>query len=268
MEEKNKEEMVLDKVFDEKTPPPFIVTNVSLPLDQKELSDIWKDIPNMHFDIDVRQSLKNFTDDYHKMLIYMSNCGIRHSYLSNFRYDEDLENLMIEYIKLDRFLPIQALNELWLYAINDNEKSLDENTQKFIEKFRLNHQDYIEEVKDFYYSLLIVLGELIDDNNEELKTMIKQSEKVSLQKCSYNIVAICEALNFFPFLAKLERPRMLFFSEFTSNVLDGLSLSYFFIHYPTPFQAMYLYNMAIKDPEMVQKVLDNTVNKHLLEKGE
>lgn len=239
--------------------------DVVLPFSKEELSLYMDNLDKYAFNVNFKESLDRLNGDTHKLLIYISNCNLKYVYIKNYNLkegkSEDFEKFLISYIEFNQELNINILSEYWVATVFENMKMNNEIVEKFIERFRIKYSNYVEEIKDFYYSLTKALFNVINPTVKELEKEIKDSDSNSLKLCGYNIVSISSATQFYKYLSKLKRYKMYLYDEFVNPVLNGASLSFYFIQRPTPFQILYLHNQFILHPEETKEIMKKIVYK-------
>ena len=179
---------------------------ISLPFSKEELSEYFGKFDQFQFVIDYKKSITNLGSNT-KFLRYLSNCGIVGAYLDNFKLDERLEDLLIEYIKFDQEIILPALSEIWISIVDlhpENSQFFDNNLKEFIDKFRINHKDYIDEINNFFFSLSQALNNIIVPTDTELEKKIINAPKNKLKLCNINIVSLVVATTFYSYITKIK----------------------------------------------------------------
>lgn len=237
---------------------------VTLPLSKEELSEYIGKFNQFQFVINYEESLKNLGSN-NKILIYISNCGIISPYLDNFKLDNDFEDLLLEYVKFDQEVTIPALSEIWVNVVDlhpSDNQYLEDHLKVFIEKFRNNHKDYVEEINTFFYSLSQALNNIIVPTDKELEDKILNAPKNKLKLCNINVISLVISTTFYPYITKITDCKLFMFEEFVTNVVDGMSVTRAFLSRDTPYRMMYMYNQVclnLKDndkEEALQEMLD------------
>ena len=140
---------------------------LSLPLTNEDLSNYLGKFDQFQFIVDYQKSFDNLQSN-NKILRYLSNCGIVGAYLDNFKLDENLEDLLLEYVKFDQEVIIPALSEIWISIVD-----LHPGDNQFFDK----------NLKDFNKG-----KEVVDNLLELNKTNVDDSVKYALLLyCMYKI---------------------------------------------------------------------------------
>ena len=236
---------------------------ISLPLSKEELSGYFGKFDQFQFIINYKKSFDNLKSN-EKILNYMANCGIVGAYLDNFKLDENLEDLLLEYIKFDQEVIIPALSEIWVSIIDlhpgDNQ-FFDISLKEFIDKFRENHKDYVDEINTFFFSLSQALNNIIVPTDLELEEKIVNAPKNKLKLCNINVVSLVVATTFYPYITKIKDCKLYMYEEFISNVLNGMSVTRAFLTRDTPYRMMYLYNQFCLNPEETKEKMQAMLDK-------
>ena len=124
------------------------------------------------------------------------------------------------------------------------------------------YEEYIEEARSFFYSLLIVLTNAINPKDEASNKILEKATDNKLRYCNINIVSLYCATEFYSNLASLANDPIVtnkpyIYKEFVSNVLNGSSISYFFITENTPFRMLYIISQLKSDSEMAKNIIDD-----------
>lgn len=236
---------------------------ISLPFSKEELSEYFGKFDQFQFVIDYKKSITNLGSNT-KFLRYLSNCGIVGAYLDNFKLDERLEDLLIEYIKFDQEIILPALSEIWISIVDlhpENSQFFDNNLKEFIDKFRINHKDYIDEINNFFFSLSQALNNIIVPTDTELEKKIINAPKNKLKLCNINIVSLVVATTFYSYITKIKDSNLYIYEEFITNVLGGMSITRAFLTRDTPYRMMYLYNQFCLNPEETKEKLQTMLDK-------
>ena len=236
---------------------------ISLPLSKEELSGYFGRFDQFQFIINYKKSFDNLKSN-EKILNYMANCGIVGAYLDNFKLDENLEDLLLEYIKFDQEVIIPALSEIWVSIVDlhpgDNQ-FFDISLKEFIDKFRENHKDYVDEINTFFFSLSQALNNIIVPTDLELEEKIVNAPKNKLKLCNINVVSLVVATTFYPYITKIKDYKLYMYEEFISNVLNGMSVTRAFLTRDTPYRMMYLYNQFCLKPEETKEKMQAMLDK-------
>ena len=236
---------------------------ISLPLSKEELSGYFGKFDQFQFIINYKKSFDNLKSN-EKILNYMANCGIVGAYLDNFKLDENLEDLLLEYIKFDQEVIIPALSEIWVSIVDlhpgDNQ-FFDISLKEFIDKFRENHKDYVDEINTFFFSLSQALNNIIVPTDLELEEKIVNAPKNKLKLCNINVVSLVVATTFYPYITKIKDCKLYMYEEFISNVLNGMSVTRAFLTRDTPYRMMYLYNQFCLNPEETKEKMQAMLDK-------
>lgn len=236
---------------------------ISLPLSKEELSGYFGKFDQFQFIINYKKSFDNLKSN-EKILNYMANCGIVGAYLDNFKLDENLEDLLLEYIKFDQEVIIPALSEIWVSIIDlhpgDNQ-FFDISLKEFIDKFRENHKDYVDEINTFFFSLSQALNNIIVPTDLELEEKIVNAPKNKLKLCNINVVSLVVATTFYPYITKIKDCKLYMYEEFITNVIGGMSVTRAFLTRDTPYRMMYLYNQFCLNPEETKEKMQAMLDK-------
>lgn len=236
---------------------------ISLPLTKEDLSQYLGKFDQFQFIVDYQKSFDNLQSNA-KILRYLSNCGIVGAYLDNFKLDENLEDLLIEYVKFDQEAIIPALSEIWISIVDlhpgDNQ-FFDNNLKKFVDKFRVNHKDYIDEINTFFFSLSQALNNIIVPTDKDLEEKVVNAPKNKLKLCNINIVSLVVATTFYPYITKIKDYKLYMYEEFVTNVLNGMSITRAFLTRDTPYRIMYLYNQFCLNPEETKEKMQIMLDK-------
>lgn len=235
-----------------------------IPFSQDQLGKVMDLFQKATFTIDYKGSIVNFNNDNEKFLNYIANCNILQVLLVNYELDEQFADLLIKYMKFDRYLYIPALADVSLSLLYDTYPGIKK--QKFIDfikTFKAKHGDTIIEAKDFFYSLNKILSSIIDPTNGVLQKEIKEAQEAKMSRIGVNIASLSNCSLFYNYIASLEQDKMRMYEEFIKPVMNGNTLVSYFLIQPGPYKAMYVYNQAILHPEIkesLQKQLDE-INK-------
>ena len=236
---------------------------ISLPLTKEDLTQYLGKFDQFQFIVDYKKSFDNLKSNT-KFLRYLSNCGIVGAYLNNFKLDENLENLLLEYVKFDQEVVIPALSEIWISIVDlhpgDNQ-FFDHKLKEFIDKFRVDHKDYVDEINTFFFSLSQALNNIIVPTDKELEEKIVNAPKNKLKLCNINVVSLVIATTFYPYITKIKDCKLYMYEEFISNVLNGMSVTRAFLTRDTPYRMMYLYNQFCLNPEETKEKMQAMLDK-------
>lgn len=236
---------------------------ISLPLSKEELSEYIGKFDQFQFVVDYKKSFDNLQSNV-KFLRYLSNCGIIGAYLDNFKLDENLEDLLIEYVKFDQEVILPALSEIWISIVDlhpgDNQ-FFDNELKEFIDRFRINHKEYVEEINNFFFSLSQALNNIIVPTDRELEDKIVNAPKNKLKLCNINVVSLVVATTFYPYITKIKDSKLYMYEEFITNVLNGMSVTRAFLTRDTPYRMIYLYNQFCLNPEETKEKMQIMLDK-------
>ena len=90
-----------------------------IPFSQDQLEKVMDLFQKATFTIDYKGSIGNFNNDNEKFLNYIANCNILQVLLVNYELDEQFADLLIKYMKFDRYLYIPALADVSLSLLYD-----------------------------------------------------------------------------------------------------------------------------------------------------
>ena len=240
---------------------------VTIPLSNEELKNVLKEDNNEIYAIDFENSIKNLGNNHPtmKFLNYIHNCELENVLITNHHFNENFEQLMIDYISYNLKVTISILSELWnmvIFGYDNSDDRISKESKDFIYCFRNKYPEYIEEARSFFYSLLIVLTNAINPKDEASNKILEKATDNKLRYCNINIVSLYCATEFYSNLASLANDPIVsskpyIYKEFVSNVLNGSSISYFFITENTPFRMLYIISQMKSDSEMAKNIIDD-----------
>lgn len=240
---------------------------VTIPLSNIDLKEILDKKNNGMYGIDFNNSIKNLgtTRPTMKFLNYICNCGIENALIVNHDFNNDFEQLMLDYISYNEKLTISLLSELWnmiIFGYDDTNERIDQKSKDFINCFRNKYLNYIKEIKTFLFSLLMALTNIINSEDETSSKLLSNAQNNKLRLCGVNIVSLTCATEFYKNWATLVEDKEInnkayIYDEFVKDVLNGRSITYHFITENTPFRTLYIISQLKNntDSDMVNDIM-------------
>lgn len=240
------------------------IFDIYLPIPKEEIVNYFNHFSEYTFNIDYKKSIENLKSN-HKFLTYISNCEIIDVLLDNYDFDNDFEDLLLEYIKTNTPVSVPILADVWCSILyNKDEFITDDDLLKFIRRFRENHKDIIKECNEFFFSLNKALENIIVPTDKDLEEKITKAESNHLELCGLNIVSLENAVDFYQYIGSIHLDKLYIYDEFTHNVLNGMSVTRFFILNDPFYRNLYTYNRIAANPQeegnKIQKILDELNN--------
>ena len=240
------------------------MVNIVLPIPKEEIVKYFNHFNEYTFIVDYKKSLSNLKSN-HKILTYISNCEMIDTLIDNYDYDENFEDFLIEYIKSNTPVSVSLLAEIWCSILCSKYEFIsDEKLLSFARNFRNNHKDLIQECNEFFFSLNKALENIIVPTDKDLEEKITKAESNHLKLCGLNIVSLENAVNFYQYIGSIELDKIYMYDEFTHNVLNGMSVTRFFILNDPFYRNLYTYNRIAANPQeegnKIQKILDELNN--------
>lgn len=244
------------------------IVEVALPIEKEDMVKLFNHLSEYTFSIDYKKSLDNLKSN-NKILTYIANCEMINTLLREYEYDDNLEDLLLEYIKFDRPVSVPILSDIWCSILNNKDKYIsDEKLLDFIKLFRENHKDIIDECNSFFYSLKKALENIIVPTAKDLEDKIAVAEPNKLKLCGINIVSLEDAVDFYQYIGHLDLGKIYLYDEFVHNVLNGMSVTYHFITEDPFFRNLYIYNKFNSNPKEETKKLKAILDKLNSSRGE
>lgn len=231
---------------------------VNIPLTSEELKEVLKEENNGIYAINFKKSIENLgSNSTKKFLNYIYNCELENILIVNHDFNDDFEQLMLDYISYNEKLTISLLSELWnmiIFGYDDTDERIDQESKDFIHCFKNKHLIYIKEIKTFLFSLLMALTNVINSEDETSSKLLSNAQNNKLRLCGVNIVSLTCATEFYKNWATLVEDkeindRAYIYDEFVKDVLDGGSITYHFITENTPFRTLYIISQLKNNPD-------------------
>lgn len=195
-----------------------------LPFNKEQLDSMMDVFSTSNIVINYKESLKNLKCNS-SFLNYLANCDINTVLMQNYELDDDLEDLLLEYVKFDRLYDINCLDDIWLNILNTKTLGrIEPNFEKFIKEFRNKHKDIVEEMTDFFYSIHRVLMYIIcDGKNEDLTKELNEAKSAKMTRFNVNVISLMNSgILFYPWICNLYRETPLRkYEEFSKPVING-----------------------------------------------
>ena len=232
---------------------------VNIPLTSEELKEVLKEENNGIYAINFKGSIEKLGNNHptKKFLNYIYNCELENILIVNHDFNDDFEQLMLDYISYNEKLTISLLSELWnmiIFGYDDTDERIDQESKDFIHCFRNKHLNYIKEIKTFLFSLLMALTNVINSEDETSSKLLSNAQNNKLRLCGVNIVSLNCATEFYKNWATLVEDKEInnkayIYDEFVKDVLDGGSITYHFITENTPFRTLYIISQLKNNPD-------------------
>ena len=232
---------------------------VTIPLSNIDLKEILDKKNNGMYGIDFKNSIKNLgtTRPTMKFLNYICNCEIENALIVNHDFNNDFEQLMLDYISYNEKLTISLLSQLWnmiIFGYDDTDERINQKSKDFIHCFRDKHLKYIKEIKTFLFSLLMALTNIINSEDETSSKLLSNAQNNKLRLCGVNIVSLNCATEFYKNWSTLVEDveinnKAYIYDEFVKDVLNGGSITYHFITENTPFRTLYIISQLKNNPD-------------------
>lgn len=210
-----------------------------IPFSDKELDTYFDDIESYFFHID----LDNSQYGGNKLLTYIYNSGMKANIESN-HFSDKLEELLLEYIKTNKIISIQSLNDIWTTILLNriNVKDFNGNNSEynnFINFFIEKHRDIVDELLSVSKGLkTFLLNMVISDDDDSLPD--EEICTKTFKNVGQNIVSLRNSIIFWDLLAKLETIDDYLYKEFVTDSFDGKKIAYFFFSEFNPLGILYM----------------------------
>ena len=199
--------------------------NIKIPFTEEELDKYFDTIEDYYFII----SLKNSEYKDNKILNYIYNTGMTCDIdLSECEY-EDIEKILLSYIKTNKIISIPSLNILWLkiilsYALNEKTNDL------FISHFIKNNEEIILNLIEILYCLKIFLLNIIFE-----KTI--NAENKDIKDIGNNFISLRDDPEFWEVISIIDNLELkyYFYNQFEIPCFDGYKIAHYFYDEFTPF---------------------------------
>nr|DAX41814.1 MAG TPA: hypothetical protein [Caudoviricetes sp.] len=219
--------------------------NVSLPFTNDELEKYFDDIESYFFHIDLDRS--KYTG--HKLLTYIYNSGMRAN-IESTGYSEQLDELLIEYIRSDRIIDISSLNELWtqiiLKRIGIIKYTDNTDLSRYIDKFVKCNGELVDEIILAISSLKRFFMEISNNDDIDHSTFTSSFEQVGL-----NFISLRNGMFFWTIFGALPAAESYQYEEFIKPVFNGKRIAGIFREEFNPIGMLY----------MIQQMTDDDVKK-------
>lgn len=226
-----------------------IAIRTPLPLTEEQLDEYFNDMNSYFFCIEVDKT----TLTAEQMINYIYNSNMNCD-LNLHSYDQKLEDLLIAYIKTNKLLSIEVLNDIWVnivrcyikpeYSNNFSDKNLVDFTEKMISKYK----DLIEELVDVLYNLkyfLYIIKAFEKDKDENLET-------VEYKLIGNNFISLRKAMSFYSIFIEFDEIKRPFrnYKNFTNFSYEGYNIHHYFYDEFSPFSLMDIIDIGdIKNEE-------------------
>ena len=235
--------------------PTNVINSFVLPFSKEQLDSMMDIFETSNIAINYKESLKNLKCNS-SFLNYLANCNIKTVLMENYELDEDLESLLLEYVKMDRQYDINCLDDIWLNILNTKTLGkIEPNFELFIKNFRKNHSDLILEMTDFFYSMHRFLLSMITDKDDKLNKEIENAKSAKMTRFNVNVISLMNSgILFYPWICGVYRETpMRMYEEFTKPVLNGNTIISNIINSPNPYK-LAMINNQLQDPEKKKKL--------------
>lgn len=205
------------------------IVKISIPLSEENLDKYLENIKDYYFIIDVQNSkYKN-----KQLLNYIYNCEMDCD-LEIIDYNDEIESLLLDYIKDNKLNSIPKLNFLWIEILAYVLKiDIQIDYMDFIEKFVKNNNFIIKELLSILKSLKLHLFQLFFDETGTIENKeIKDNNFVG-----NNFVSLRNSSAFWIILEKLDKVDIEVFNYnfFNDYSFEGYKISYYFENNFNPF---------------------------------
>ena len=184
-------------------------------------------------------------------LIYLRNTSFPNTELDfNKVPQEQFESWAIGYITSDIHYSVSELNEMWLYILGyylTNQNFSDYMTNETLDQIINNNKALVDQLVDFYNSLLLYVLKRLSDENIIDFSDVKHESQTLFSANAYNLLYLT---NFNDLLDLIDRQPVFFDNLFTDTNNDLFSM----IVEHTPYTAL-LYGM-INDQSRFKQLID------------
>ena len=201
----------------------------TIPFSEEDLDKYLENIKDYDFIIDVHNSkYKN-----KQLLNYIYNCEMNCDF-EIINYDDEVELLLLEYIKDNKLNSIPRLNFLWIEILAYVLKiDIQTNYMDFIENFSKNNALVVKELLSILKSLKLHLFQLFFDENG----IIKDKENKNNNLIGNNFISLRNSSAFWIILEKLDGTDIEVFNYnfFNDYSFEGYKINYYFENNFNPF---------------------------------